>query len=153
MKIYDEDLKIELIKPDLDKGHLVPARRLVAHHEAVERVFHYEIMAGTVAEDCPEGLRQEVTDIPARAAWDEYEDVQRYVPYTEAELTEKTAESERKAAEEKAQQEAIEKAQAEAEAKAQAEKEQAEKIARIDSIDAQVTYTAMMTDTLMDEEN
>ena len=34
----------------------------------------------------------------------------------------------------------------------QAEKEQAEKIARIDAIDAQVTYTAMMTDTLMVEE-
>jgi len=33
----------------------------------------------------------------------------------------------------------------------QAAKDREERIARIDSIDAQVTYTAMMTDTLMEE--
>lgn len=152
MKIYDETLTTELESPDLTLGRLESAQRLVAHHNAVERQYHYEVMEGTVTDERPEGLRREVEDVAAAAAWDEYEDVQRYVPYTAEELAEKAAEAEKKAAEEKARQKVMEKAQAEAEAKAQAEKEQAEKIARIDSIDAQATYTAMMTDTLMVEE-
>lgn len=153
MKIYDEALKNEITEPDLEKGKLVDAKRLVAHHEEQQRVIHLEIMEGT---DVFGGLRHEVEDTPYKAAWDEYEDVQKYVPYTKAELdkiaADKKAEEERKAAEEQAAKEAAEAAQKEAEAKAQAEKEQAEKIARIDAIDAQVTYTAMMTDTLMVEE-
>ena len=75
-------------------------------------------------------------------AWDEYETVQKYVPFTAEEL----AEIAKKKAEE---QEALKQAEAAAAAKAQAEADQAENIARIDAIDAQVTYTAMMTDTLM----
>lgn len=134
MKIYDETLTTELESPDLTLGRLDSARRLVAHHNAVERQYHYEVMEGTVTDECPEGLRREVEDVAAAAAWDEYEDVQKYVPYTEAELAE--MEAQRKAEE----------------AAAQAAAEQAERIDRIDAIDAQVTYTAMMTDTLMTEE-
>ena len=78
-------------------------------------------------------------------AWDEYETVQKYVPFTAEEL----AEIAKKKAEE---QEALKQAEAAAAAKAQAEADQAENIARIDAINAQVTYTAMMTDTLMVEE-
>lgn len=137
MKVYDENLMVELKEYDLTKGHLEDAQIVSKHHEATPRKFHYEIME----HDSIEGLRHEVEDAPAQPAWDEYEAVKRYVPYTEEEL-----------AEEKAKQEAMKKAQSEAEFKAQAEKEQAEKIARIDAIDAQVTYTAMMTDTLMVEE-
>lgn len=156
MKIYDEHLENELKNVDLEKGHLEPARRLVAHHEALERQYHYEVMDGTVTDDCPEGLRREVEDVAAHEPWDEYEDVQRYVPYTEAELAkiaaEKQAEAERQAVIEAEAKKAQEKAQAKAEAEAKEKAEQAEKIARIDAIDAQVTYTAMMTDTLMVEE-
>lgn len=145
MKIYDETLENELVDPDLNAGKLEPAQRLVAHHDAVEEVWHYEVMKSTITEECPEGLRIAITDTPASDAWDEYETVQKYVLYT----TEELAEIEKKKAEE---QEAIKQAEAAATAKAQAEAEQAEKIARIDAIDAQVTYTAMMTDTLMVEE-
>lgn len=145
MKIYDETLKNELVNPDLNAGKLELAQRLVAHHDAVEEVWHYEVMKSTITEECPEGLRIAITDTPANDAWDEYETVQKYVLYT----TEELAEIEKKKAEE---QEAIKQAEAAAAAKAQAEAEQAEKIARIDAIDAQVTYTAMMTDTLMVEE-
>lgn len=145
MKIYDETLKNELVDPDLNAGKLELAQRLVAHHDAVEEVWHYEVMKSTITEECPEGLRIAITDTPASDAWDEYETVQKYVLYT----TEELAEIEKKKAEE---QEAIKQAEAAATAKAQAEAEQAEKIARIDAIDAQVTYTAMMTDTLMVEE-
>lgn len=157
MKIFDESLTTELENPDLEKGRLKPARRLVEHHEAVERVFHYEVMEGTVSLENPKGLRHEVEDVAAKAAWDEYEDVQKYVPYTEAELAkiaaDKKAEEDRKAAEAEEMRKMQEAAEAEAAAKAAAEAEQAEKIARIDAIDAQVTYTAMMTDTLMVDES
>lgn len=84
----------------------------------------YEIMEGTKTEENPNGLRRL---IPGH---DIYEDCQYYHTYSEEELAQK-------------------KAEAEAE---QLAKDQAEKIARIDAIDAQVTYTAMMTDTLMVEE-
>ena len=66
MKIYDENLEHELSAPDLDAGHLVPGKRFVEHHEAVARAYHYEIMAETVTETRPEGLRCEVEDSPAR---------------------------------------------------------------------------------------
>ncbi len=75
MKIYDESLTHELSAPDPDAGHLVPGKRFVAHHAAVARAYHYEIMAETVTETRPEGLRCEVEDSPAQRAWDEYEDV------------------------------------------------------------------------------
>lgn len=145
MKIYDAALEHELQNPDLTRGKLETARRLVAHHDAVERQYHYEVMDGTVTADCPNGLRREVEDVPACEAWDEYEECQRYIPYTQAELDEIAA---KKQAEE-AEKEAMEKAAKEAKAKAAAE--QAEKIAKIDAIEAQTTYTAMMTDTLMEE--
>lgn len=156
MKIYDETLTTELDSPDLTLGYLEPARRLVAHHYAVERQYHYEVMDGTVTDDCPEGLRREVEDVAARDAYDEYEDCQRYVPYTEAELAEmaakKQAEETEKAEYDAAMRKAAEEAQARADAEAMAKAEQDAKIAKIDAIEAQSTYTAMMTDTLMEEE-
>lgn len=157
MKIFDESLTTELKNPDLEKGRLEPARHLVEHHEAVERVFHLEVMEGTVSLENPKGLRHEVEDVAPKAAWDEWEDVQKYVPYTEEELAkiaaDKKAEEERKAAEAEEMRKMQEAAEKEAAEKAAAEAEQAEKIARIDAIDAQVTYTAMMTDTLMIDES
>lgn len=142
MKIYDETLTNELESPDLTLGRLESARRLVAHHNAVERQYHYEVMEGTVTDECPEGLRREVEDVAAAAAWDEYEDVQRYVIYTDAELVEMAA---------KAQ---AEKAAADAAAKAaeQAAKEAADRRDASEKLNAQVTYTAMMTDTMLPEE-
>lgn len=88
MKIYDETLKNELVNPDLNAGKLELAQRFVAHHDAVEEVWHYEVMKSTITEECPEGLRIAITDTPASDAWDEYETVQKYVLYTEEELAE-----------------------------------------------------------------
>ena len=157
MKIFDESLTTELKNPDLEKGRLEPARHLVKHHEAVERVFHLEVMEGTVSLENPKGLRHEVEDVAAKAAWDEWEDVQKYIPYSEEDLAkivaDKKAEEKRKAAKAEEMRKMQEAAEKEAAEKAAAEAERAEKIARIDAIDAQVTYTAMMTDTLMVDEN
>ena len=141
MKIYDAALETELQNPDLTRGRLETAQRVTVHHDAVPASVRYEVMDDTITDDFPEGLRQEIIT-PAREAWDEYEEVQRYVPYTDAELAEIA---------EKAQ---AEKAAAEAAAKAaeQAAKEKAARRDAAEKLNAQVTYTAMMTDTMLPEE-
>lgn len=88
MKVYDEN-NVELISPDLSAGHLVKDRLFIAHHEAVQAVAeegHWE----TVAE-YPNGGKDVawivvVPKVEAREAWDEYEDILRYIPFTEEEL-------------------------------------------------------------------
>ena len=88
MKIFDSN-NVELESPNLSLGYLTEDKILIAHHEAVEAVeeqWHYE----TVAE-YPNGGKDvaKVIDTPgaeAKDAWDEYETIQRYVPYTEEEL-------------------------------------------------------------------
>jgi hypothetical protein len=118
MKIYDEITKEELTAPDESKGYLYESQIKTGMTEDT-----YEVMEGTVTEDCPNGLRRL---IPGHAV---YEACQFYHTYTDEEI---------KRMEEQA-------------AAEQAAKDREERIARIDSIDAQVTYTAMMTDTLMEE--
>ena len=88
MRILDLN-GMELENPDLSLGYLQEEKILIVHHEAVEAVeeqWHYE----TVAE-YPNGGKDvaKVIDAPgveAKDAWDEYETIQRYVPYTEEEL-------------------------------------------------------------------
>lgn len=118
MKIYDEITKEELTAPDESKGYLYESQIKTGMTEDT-----YEVMEGTVTEDCPNGLRRL---IPGHTV---YEACQFYHTYTDEEI---------KRMEEQA-------------AAEQAAKDREERIARIDSIDAQVTYTAMMTDTLMEE--
>ena len=120
MKIYDEITKEELTAPDESKGYLYESQIKTGMTEDT-----YEVMEGTVTEDCPNGLRRL---IPGHAVFDA---CQFYHTYTDEEI---------KRMEEQA-------------AAEQAAKDREERIARIDSIDAQVTYTAMMTDTLMEETN
>ena len=80
---------MELENPDLSLGYLREEKILIAHHDAVEAVqeqWHYETIA-----EYPNGGKdvKKVVDVPgveAKDAWDEYETVQRYVPYTEEEL-------------------------------------------------------------------
>lgn len=78
MKIYDEITKAELITPDLTKGHLYAGRMMTGHVED-----SYEVMAGTVTADCPDGLQR---FIPGH---DLYEDCQFYHAYTAEELAER----------------------------------------------------------------
>ena len=138
MKIYDATLEHELQNPDMTLGKLETAKRVTVHHEAVPASVRYEVMTRTVTADFPDGLRQEITT-PAQDAWDEYEEVHRYVPYTEAELA---------AIPEKAQ---AEKDAADAAAKAseQAAKEEEARRDAAEKLNAQVTYTAMMTGTMI----
>ena len=98
MKIVDEN-GIEIESPDLEKGYLKNDSLFVMHHEeikAVEEQGHYE----TVAEYPNGGKDVEwIVDVPgveAKEAWDEFEDVLRYVAYTEAELMAREFEKNRK---------------------------------------------------------
>lgn len=86
MNVYHEETMELLPDPDLDLGRTYPGRRFVAHHEAVEEQSHLEVMPGTEAMNGGLGLRGKVVDVPAKAAWDEYEDCLYYHPYTEEEL-------------------------------------------------------------------
>lgn len=142
MKIYDATLEHELQNPDMTLGKLETAKLVTVHHEAVPASVRYEVMTGTVTADFPDGLRQEITT-PAQDAWDEYEEVQRYVPYTDAEL----ADIAEKAQAEKDATDAAAKAFEQAAKEEEARRDAAEKL------NAQVTYTAMMTGTMIPEEN
>lgn len=145
MKVYDDKLMIELKDYDLEKGYLEDAQIVSKHHEATPRKFHLEVMQ----HDSITGLRHEVEDAPAQPAWDEYEAVKRYVPYTEEELA---AIAERKKQEEenaKAAEEELKRAQEEHDRQIKEEEARRE---LLDKIDAQVTYTALQTDTLLPSE-
>lgn len=88
MRILDEN-NVEITSPDLSLGHLVEEEVFVSNHPAVEEVpeqWHYETI-----KEYPGGGRDvvKVVDVPgveAKDAWDEYETILRYVPYTEEEL-------------------------------------------------------------------
>ena len=104
MRILDEN-NIELTEEqiNLELGYLKPESIISIHHEAIEEtkeVGHYEVIA-----EYPNGGKDVtwVIDVPgteAKEAWDEYEDIQRYILYTEEELVAK--ETEKKAKEEEA---------------------------------------------------
>ena len=120
MRILDQN-NVEIMSPDMSLGYLTEEKMFVAHHEAVEAVEeqgHYEVIA-----EYPNGGKDVdwIVDVPGveyQDAYDEYEDILRYVLYTEEEL--------------------------------QAIEEERNKPTQLDLIEAQVTYTAMMTDTLLE---
>lgn len=94
MRIFDETKTYEIPESriDLEKGYLKDDSRFIAHHDAVaERaeVGHYE----TIATYDNGGQDIEwVVDIPYIApqeAYDEYEHIQVYVPYTDEQLAER----------------------------------------------------------------
>ncbi len=99
MRIFDETKTKEITDPDLEKGYLQADKLLIAHHDAQEEVQeqkHEELL-----HEYPNGGKEymEVIDVPyqpAKEAWDEYEDIQVYISYTEEELEQIKADSLRK---------------------------------------------------------
>ena len=113
MKIYNQDKTQELNEKDLDMtlGRLVQDKMVIAHHEAAEAV-PAKTVAEQVAELTARGETVEeirgvfykihqyenggkdatrITEIPAvlaKEAYDDYEDIRVYVPYTAKELQE-----------------------------------------------------------------
>lgn len=89
MRIFNKEKTVELHDPDLSLGYLEPDRLFVAHHEAVEYVpakGHYEVV-----KEYPSGGRdvkfvEETPAVEAKDAYDEYEDIEIYIPFTTEEL-------------------------------------------------------------------
>lgn len=85
MRIFDVN-NVEIKNPDLSRGYLREDRIFARHHEAVEPVeeqWHYEIVA-----EYPNGGKDirkviDVVGVKAQEAWDEYEDIWRYIEYNE----------------------------------------------------------------------
>ena len=96
MRILDEN-NIELTEEqiNLELGYLRSESIISIHHEAIEEtkeVGHYEVIA-----EYPNGGKDvawiiDVPGVEAKEAWDEYEDIQRYILYTEEELAARDAE-------------------------------------------------------------
>ena len=90
MRIFDEN-GILTESPDMTKGYLKNDSLFVMHHDAIEAVEeqgHWEVIA-----EYPNGGKDvdwvvDVTGVEEKEAWDEYEDILRYVLYTEEELAE-----------------------------------------------------------------
>lgn len=117
MRYFDENGK-EISNPNKTLGYGTPEKILIAHHESetgTAEVGHYKVVR-----TYPNGGKDvewvvDVPGLPAKEAWDEYEDILRWHWFTEEEKAERN------------------------------------KPSQLDSIEAQVLYTALMTDTLLEE--
>lgn len=112
MRIFNEEKTQEIFNPDLSLGKLI-ADKLTVHHEAVpaipgitveQQMSHWIENGGKVIYDSnniaykvlkefPNGGKTvdeilAVPEIPAKEAYDEYENIYVYIPYTEDELRE-----------------------------------------------------------------
>lgn len=147
MRILDENDQ-EVVDPDLDLGHLEPDKLFIAHHDEIpEKLPVKKIDYDNPYYVDPNTGGKLVNTIevspyqPYEPAWDEYEDILRYILYTEEELAEIEAQ---KKAEEEAQKEAEE------QAKKEAQEQEVER-----QIQAQMRTAAMfsvMTMTLTDDQ-
>lgn len=88
MRILDQAGQ-EIFDPDLTKGHLETETIVTAHHDAVPAsagVSHIEVVKtyDNGGQDVVRVWDEKPTE--AKAAYDETETIQRYIPYTELEL-------------------------------------------------------------------
>lgn len=106
MKVYNKE-KTEILETyDTTKGFLKPDKILKEHHEAVSGISAEEkakelIKNGAKIEKIGGKLYEvkaiyengreveEIKAIPAKAAYDEYEDIKVYIPYTKEEIEER----------------------------------------------------------------
>ena len=89
MKVYNQEKTQEITDYDLTKGYLAPDKLFVQHHEAVEA--KEAVYDRVLIKEYPSGGKEYKTIIvspatEAKEAWDEYEDIQVYIPYTESVL-------------------------------------------------------------------
>lgn len=90
MRIFDETRTYEL-SPDIidyEKGHLIADKKFVIHHDAVEAKEAVYIDKPIIYSNGSTSIYKELVTpaIEAKEAYDEYEDIQVYVHYTEEEL-------------------------------------------------------------------
>ena len=88
MRILDKD-NSEITSPDLEKGYLKAETIVIKHHDAVESTpgkSHIEVV-----KEYDNGGKDVITvwdekPTEAKEAWDETEEIQRYIPYSAEEL-------------------------------------------------------------------
>ena len=88
MRILDKD-NSEITSPDLEKGYLKAETIVIKHHDAVESTpgkSHIEVV-----KEYDNGGKDVITvwdekPTEAKEAWDETEEIQRYIPYSSDEL-------------------------------------------------------------------
>lgn len=96
MRIFDDNNN-EIKNPDLNLGYLKDEKIVIAHHEATHESpgrSHLEIANREDGSEYPLRVWDEPPTIEM-SAWDETEDIKRYILYTAKELDEKQAEKER----------------------------------------------------------
>lgn len=91
MRIFNQDKTQELTQSEIDltRGYLTADKLFIQHHkavEAVEEVSHYETV-----KEYPNGGKdvKKVIDkhgVEAREAYDEYEDIKTFIPYSDEEI-------------------------------------------------------------------
>lgn len=89
MRYFFEDKEIAYNEADFSKGFFQNDKLFIKHHTAVpfiEEQGHYEVET-----EYPNGGKDYVWIVDkegqeAREAWDEYEDIQRFIPFTPQEL-------------------------------------------------------------------
>lgn len=91
MKVYNQEKTQEISNYDLTKGYLAADKIFKEHHEAVEA--QEAVYSTELIKEYPSGGKEYKTVLitpatEAKEAWDEYENIQVYIPYTEAELQE-----------------------------------------------------------------
>ena len=92
MRVFDESKTIELKEYDLEKGFLKPEQLFIKHHSAIAPVKaqgHYEVIR-----EYPNGGKDvewviDVPEVAAKFAWDEYEDINVFIPFTAKELADR----------------------------------------------------------------
>lgn len=111
MKIYNEQKTQELAETEIDRenGYLKPDKIATTHHDAVpaktieEQIAELELQGVKIERHSDKFYRvlavypsggkdvEEIVEIPAKEAYDDYEDIQVYIPFTEQELKERAA--------------------------------------------------------------
>ena len=108
-RVFNQDKTQELTDYDLSLGRLQEDKLLIAHHDAVAGKTAAEVAADLSAHGktvervgdvwyevigiYPNGGKdlRAIQSVAAREAWDEYEDIYVYIPYSESELVVITA--------------------------------------------------------------
>jgi hypothetical protein len=93
MKVYDETKSYELTVYDLEQGKLIPDKLFIAHHPEqaeIPSVKHREVKRFPNGGASAEWVI-DIPAVPAKPAWDEYEDILVYVHFTTEEMEAKRA--------------------------------------------------------------
>lgn len=93
MRIFNQDKTQELNRDELDfsLGRLEKDKLLIAHHNAIEAKEAVYQRREVQEESGFSSIYKDLVSpaVEAKEAWDEYEDIRVFVPYTEEELKER----------------------------------------------------------------